>query len=95
MQFTFAAIATVLATAVVAAPNRPGLSPKLKWTDRDCVVVEKDPNCLTDDKAKAIIDTYETLISRSVSGAEFNATVDEILDAKFFTLSSKFSPSCP
>jgi hypothetical protein len=90
MQYTFAALAAIMATVVVAKPA--DLKPKLKWIDNDCIAEDKDTGCLTDEKAKTIIDTYETLISRSVSGAEFNATVDELLDANFFTMSSKALP---
>lgn len=90
MQFTFAAITALLATAVVAAPRDQELKPKLKWVDNNCgpKEPETDSSCLSDEQAKTIIDTYETLISRSVTGAEFNSTVDALLDAEFFTMSN-------
>ena len=81
MQFTFAAVTAVLAGVAAAAP-------KASWKDNNCVPEETDKNCLTDEKAKEIITTYETLISRSITGAEFNETVDALLDADFFTMSN-------
>jgi hypothetical protein len=91
MQLTVAAITAFLASAAIAAPNRD-LKPKGKWVDNNCVP-DNDSSCLTDEKAESIFETYETLISRSITGAEFNATVDQLLDANFFTLSSKLSPN--
>ncbi|KIX05258.1 uncharacterized protein Z518_06130 [Rhinocladiella mackenziei CBS 650.93] len=47
--------------------------------------------CLSDAKATEIINTYETLISRSVTGAEFNSTADAILADDFFTMSNSIN----
>ena len=47
--------------------------------------------CLRDDKAKEIIDTYAILISRLVTGAEFNKTADALLAPDFFTQSNSIN----
>lgn len=48
-------------------------------------------SCLTDAQALNIVNVYETLISRSVTGADFNATADSILSPTFFTQSNSIN----
>lgn len=83
MQFTLTAVTALLASVAVAAPKG--------WQDNNCVPEETDSNCLTDEKATEIINKYETLISRSITGAEFNETTDALLDANFFTMSNNIN----
>lgn len=82
MQFTLTAVTAILASVAVAAPKG--------WQD-SCKPEGTNGSCLTDEKATEIINTYETLISRSITGAEFNETTDALLDAKFFTMSNNIN----
>lgn len=58
----------------------------------DCPTAKPQPSCYLDDaKAAAIIATYEKLTSRSITGAEFNATAGALLAANFSTLSNSLN----
>lgn len=82
------AVSALLATVVLARPsnwNDDG------WDDDTPDCPDTPDNCLTDSDAADIITVYETLISRKITGAEFNETADSILAPTFFTQSNSLN----